>query len=399
MRALARSERGNVIVVAMFVLAIMLAIGVAAMSQVDTQSDQSRRERVGESSFNYAEAALSAQIFILGRRGTGTETNPYPAVCPTAGNDFCADPAQVVRNYDQATHKDFDPTQIAWRTWVRDNAPSAGAPDTFWEDGLLTTRPLYDQNADRLMWVRAQASVRERTRAMVGLIKIEDKPVNFPSYAILGGKFRTTNDGIHSDAIVDASNSLGVQVRCSGSIPSTNCMDYEPSQRQIVPADLVSTGYSGEATAVNTDDLDSLMDVARANGTYYAGCPGSLSGAVVVIDTTLLCTYQSNAQYNATNDPGLVILTRGKLELRGTVTYHGLIYHANLGPSSDWLVKVHGNSQVNGGVLVDGDGGIEAGSSGKQNLKFNANAFENITSFGTAGVVQNTWREIQPLAG
>ena len=57
---------------------------------------------------------------------------------------------------------------------------------------------------------------------MVGLIRIEPRPVTFPDYAILAGKFRTTNNGNHSAAIVDTTGSLGVTVRCTGSIPSSN---------------------------------------------------------------------------------------------------------------------------------------------------------------------------------
>ena len=88
----------------------------------------------------------------------------------------------------------------------------------------------------------------------------------------------------------------------------------------------------------------------------------------------------------------------GKIELSGTVNYHGLLFHANLSNSSDSdLVKIHGNSQLAGGVIVDGKGGVEAGSSGKLNIDFDGNAFHNINAFGTAGVVQNTWREIVPL--
>ena len=40
---------------------------------------------------------------------------------------------------------------------------------------------------------------------------------------------------------------------------------------------------------------------------------------------------------------------------------------------------------------------MEAGSSGKLNIDFDGNALQNVNAFGTAGVVQNTWREIVPL--
>jgi hypothetical protein len=48
---------------------------------------------------------------------------------------------------------------------------------------------------------------------------------------------------------------------------------------------------------------------------------------------------------------------------------------------------------LEGGVIVDGNGKVSAGSSGL-NIDFDANAFTGITSTGTAGVVQNTWREL-----
>ena len=108
--------------------------------------------------------------------------------------------------------------------------------------------------------------------------------------------------------------------------------------------------------------------------------------------------YTGNDTFNSAANPGMVILLSGKLELNGTVNYHGLIYHANLSNSSDSdLVKIHGNSQLAGGVIVEGQGGVEAGSSGKRNIKFDPNALQNVNAFGTAGVVQNTWREIRPM--
>jgi hypothetical protein len=193
-------------------------------------------------------------------------------------------------------------------------------------------------------------------------------------------------------------------VRCGpdgGSVPWPGCLEYQASKGQISP-DTTETGY-GPPTPEPTlaeDDLEALLDVARANGTYYTTKPASLSGDVVVLDPggSTEWKYTGNSEFNSSSDPGLLILLSGKLELSGTTNFYGLIYHANQGGSTDPdLVKVHGNSQLAGGVIVDGHGGVEGGSSGKLNIKFDANAFNNINAFGTAGVVQNTWREIQPL--
>jgi hypothetical protein len=406
-----REEGGNVVVTAVLIIAIMLSIGLAALARVDGQTSQSRIERHAESTFNLAEGALSQQIFILGRRGTGTAINPYPAVCGTAApsNGFCPDPAKLALNYDEATQNDFAPAQTSWRTWVRDNASAATAtPDTFWSDSLLGDpatgadgRPRFDQNGDKLMWVRAEAQVRGRERAIVGLIRIEPRPITMPAFAILAGTFATTNNGNHSAQIVDTTGSLGVAVRCgplNGSGPEPDCLTYQQNKDQIKP-DVTQTGYP-EGTALSPDDLEALIEVASANGTFYTNKPANLSGDVVVLDPggSTEWQYTGNTHFNSPSNPGMLIMLSGKLELGGTINYHGLIYHANPSNSPDEdLVRVHGNSQLVGGVIVEGDGGVEAGSSGKLNIKFDPNAFGDINAFGTAGVVQNTWREIVPL--
>jgi hypothetical protein len=398
-------ERGGVIITAILLIAVMLSIGLAAMSTVDTQTEQSRRERVRESGFNLTEAALSNQIFILGRKGTGTALRPYPERCPVVDEQFCPDDANLLRNYDQSTHPDFDPDEVEWYTWVRDNAGSGALPgeeDTFWEDELLTTRERYDANADKLMWVRAQATVRGRERAMVGLVRIEPRPITFPNYAILAGSFRTSNNG--NKTLVDAGNSLGVTVRCQGSPPTTipdndGCIEYRLGQ--ISPQGTVKNGYGVDET-VDDDTLQALVDVAVANGTYYETCPsgtadGALSGDVVVLDTGGLCSFRSNAVHNSPGDPGLLIIMSGKFEMLGTANFYGLVYAPNRDQSTDTdIIKVHGNAVLTGGAIVDYDGGVEAGSSGKQNITYSANVFD-INAFGTAGVVQNTWREIVPM--
>ena len=48
-----------------------------------------------------------------------------------------------------------------------------------------------------------------------------------------------------------------------------------------------------------------------------------------------------------------------------------------------------------GGVSVDGNGGVEAGSD-KVNIIFDGDAFAALKTHGTAGLVQNSWRELTP---
>jgi hypothetical protein len=95
----------------------------------------------------------------------------------------------------------------------------------------------------------------------------------------------------------------------------------------------------------------------------------------------------------------MVILNGGDLSMGGTTTYYGVLYYTsltgtNLIPSSQ-VIDLEGTTEVYGGVVVEGAGMVTAGSSGV-NVKFDANAFGNIKSIGSAGIVQNTWRELTP---
>src|SRR3954471_11022913 len=162
MKKLRDDERGNVLVTAILLMSVMLSVGIAVASTVDTQTGQSRKERERESTFNLAEAALSAQTFILGRRGTGTAQNPYPSIgCSTASssNTFCPDNTSLMRSYTgDATQVDFNAASTSWRTDVLDDAKADGTPIRFWDDSYLSdaTWPRYDKDNNRHVWVRSE---------------------------------------------------------------------------------------------------------------------------------------------------------------------------------------------------------------------------------------------------
>src|SRR3954451_15889525 len=82
-RRIGRQER-SALVIAVFAIAVMLMIGLATYSFVDTQQSQANREHVGESSFRLANAALNAQMFRIGSAWPGTSAAAYPSWCPSA---------------------------------------------------------------------------------------------------------------------------------------------------------------------------------------------------------------------------------------------------------------------------------------------------------------------------
>ena len=409
-RRLRQEEDGNVLVIAVTMVVLMLGLGTAALSVVDTQTDVSKRDRQHESTFNLAEGALNAQAFVLGRLGTGgAASGGFPVECTNVSTEqLCPIPAQVSRSYAAATQNDYN-AATTWRTRVRDNPVNpANTSVTYYDPVAVAAAPRYDANGDNQLWVSAQATVRGRTRELVALIRVEVTPVTFPSYAILSGGFTTSNNG--RKVIVDATDpsSLGVAVCCvDATAPKTSstCLGYDPGKGQLDPADGYEMGYP-DKPSISDDDLQALIDYAKGNGTYYTTCPTNPNGAVVVIESGS-CSYNNSSPAavgsskccNSLVDPGLLIMRCGSISLGGNIEFYGLIYVPNKATadgsycSSSNVVTTQGTSLIRGGVIIDGPGKMYAGSSGS-NVIFDPLAFQGINAAGTAGVVQNTWREV-----
>jgi hypothetical protein len=136
-----------------------------------------------------------------------------------------------------------------------------------------------------------------------------------------------------------------------------------------------------------------LKATAIADGTYYTGCPASLTGRVVYIEAGN-CSYTGNNVFNSSAQPGFVIQNSGTMYIGGTVNFYGVIYQVNATALTSAVMQVQGNAQIFGGVLVDGQATTIAGSS-KVNIVLDPAAFDAVASYGSAGVIQNTWREIK----
>jgi hypothetical protein len=393
-----RREDGNVLVIAVTMMGLMLMLGTTALSTVDTQTDVVKRERQHESTFNLAEGVLHAQTYVLARLGTGSPANPFPEVCDQASVDpLCPDDADLAQSFDPAVQSDYD-ADTTWSTRVRDN------PDgDFYSEASFDGAEGYDANDDQQLWVRSDATVRGRLRTIVALIRVEFKSIAFPQYALAGGWFATSNNG--RKTIVDSTDSLGVAVRCSFEPPSAGCLDYKPDKGQLEPADHYQLDYPDTATGVLTDELQDLEGFAQANDTYYATCPANPNGRVVVVESGS-CSYNNSSPAapgspkccNSASDPGVYIMKCGSVSFSGNIEFRGIVYVPNVNSSGAWcssdvVVTTQGTSLISGGVVIDGPGGMLAGSSG-MNIQFDPWAFESVNVAGTAGVVQNTWREI-----
>jgi hypothetical protein len=119
---------------------------------------------------------------------------------------------------------------------------------------------------------------------------------------------------------------------------------------------------------------------------------------------------------NIDDDPGLVIWHCGRADMAGGYTHRGILYMVNnsdgtcpasLGARGDGtcvgqnvdddrdVLTTSGGFAVWGALAVDGNGCMKIGSNGLQ-VRFDANVFDSAQSYGTVGLVQNTWRELRP---
>jgi Tfp pilus assembly protein PilX len=413
---LRHGEEGSVLVIAISLLVIMLAIGLASFSSVDTGQIRSREQRERESSLNLAEAVLYSQGFALAQYWPGNATTgaAVPTLCSSANIlSMCPDPRTLASgNAAGVASANFSNVDVAasvtWTSRIRDNGgPMSDAYVTAQADAAQTgtnvrtgaayTCPApckWDANGDLMLWVQARAVVRTRPRSVVALLKREQFAETFAAgNAVTAGSFETTNSG--SKTIIDVRGSQ-VVVRCETADES--CTDYDPSKSQVLPPTIVRD--SATPPAMSDTQLARFMSAAQSASpsTYYTSCPADLTGAVVFVDVPpgTTCRDDNTATYNSSAEPGVLIMPQGKLSLQGS--YYGIIYVANGQGSSGPVLTLESNSEVFGGVAVDGAGRLVVGqaSGPRPTITYVPNAFNALATYGTTGLVQNTWRELPP---
>jgi hypothetical protein len=399
-----RNEQGFSIVTAIMLLGFMLSAGLASYAYVDTEQDQSRVERVGESSFNLTEGLLNTQTFILSRNWPRTASRTYPAQCTQASapTAYCPQPGTIAATFTNVDHQTGAPT---WVTTVHDDDDG----DEFYDQEVVDDLPAWDANGNDRVWVRAEGAYTvgarpTRKHALVALVRVErvQEGLRFPQRTLIAGKFETTNNG---KKIIVQTNSTEtsphpITLRCTP-VTSSACANYDAGKGQIAPTGSIVGGEYVGQTALPPESSNALRERAITDGTFYSTCPTAtqlaqgLLGGVVWIDGNVGCSYTSNTVFGSTSAPGILILRQGTLSLAGVSTFHGVVYALNELNLTGWVVTLGGNTEIDGRIFIDGPGGLSAGSS-KVNLTYNdfLNAQIPFTTYGTAGIVQNSWREI-----
>lgn len=388
-RARLADERGWGLVSTVLVLGILVAMALPLMSLVDTQQRQSVHERKSESSFNLAEAAFDATLFVLSNGWPADDSGAYPATCTAVtAHPKCPDASMLARTYAGP-----DYSARGWTVQVRDDVAGSEYYDAAAVNG--PTAATWDANENAKMWVRADGRAAGQDRTVVALVRRQDQLEPFPRNAVTAGWFGTTTAG--NKLIVDtqgpAAQPAPIAVRCTATNtpPSPGCLDYHADRGQVSP-DISYTGYVGD-TAVTAEALKRFEARAKALGSYYpSGCPQSPAGELVYVESGN-CGYAGGGVANSADSPGMLIVERGTVSFAGSMTFYGLVYAANVQRATGSVVTIGGAASVKGSVAVDWGGGFTAGSNG-ENMSYDDRVFPLLKSFGSAATVQGTWREL-----
>jgi hypothetical protein len=455
-------ERGWVLVSATILTLIMLSIGLVAAGLIDNTNHRVREQRERETSLNVDEGVLYAQSLVLQTIWPSSSgVNPitgvseyYPPVCTTAdsANPHCPNANTLAAansgSPGSAVFSNVDAKDdVSWTTKVRDNGGAlATSYDAAVADdaqagcappvGFPSTACTYDANGDRELWVQSQAVVRGKPRNVVARLRLEELGENIPQTAVVAGAVSITNSGNHGGTPIINANDSQVIVRCSDAADK-DCANYESGQ--IVPRAPVAD--TTNPPLMSAEQLQRFKQRAIMDSNYYSGCPVDpydLSGQVVWVEG---CTSPPNLTskvpttpcgpslpkgldpdcVNTQTSPGVLIWHCGLADMAGGWTYRGLLYVVNNSdgtcpaslpakgtnpptcsnqPSTapEDAITTNGGFGVWGAVAVDGNACLKLGSNGVQ-VSYDASIFGAVQSYGTVGLVQNTWRELDPKAG
>lgn len=382
-----REESGVALVVAVMVTMLMLLSGMALLAFVDQQAGQGGRERVRESALTLAEAILNAETSILPARWPGTPSTAFGSCTQASTTLNCPNKNDLLRSFDG--NKDFAGSSAGWTLSVRDNGLGS-----YYDDTATQAQPAYDASGpggvpDNLLWVRAQATVRGRTKTIVALVRASTVGQNFPRSVITAGHFETTNNG--NKVIVDTGSGPGVVVRCNvgsgGPDRGNTCLDYVATKGQVWPNSYTADPVT--PNAMSSTEVAALRARAKAAGTWYSSCPATLPSAPVVFVENGPC--QGGA--NSPSAPGILIINSGTYSIGANDAFYGIIYCVNTTNLTGNVISIGGTATIKGAAVVDGPGGISAGSSAV-NLVWDPNVFRVVEATASVAILANSWREL-----
>jgi hypothetical protein len=236
-------------------------------------------------------------------------------------------------------------------------------------------------------------------------VRAEEQQEDIVNSALVSGSLDITNKG--RKVIIDNTGGTAIELRCAqgngvcaGHAIGNGFLKTLADLQALLDAQIAPSVIhdNSTVTGMSQEAILRLRATAIARGTFYTSCPPSLTGDIVWLEN-LSCSYTGNGVSNSATSPGLVISNGGSLTMGGNSTYYGILYYTDLDgtntiPAAS-VISLQGTTNITGGIMIDGAGRLEAGSSGL-NIKFDPNAFAQVRTIGAAGIVQNTWRELTP---
>ena len=176
---------------AIALMTMMIAVGLAAFSFVDTQQEMSMKERQRESSFNLAEAVLNSS-FTLCAAGWRLRRRTRRPCRPARTQRLPRSSAPTSPSWAPLAQLDDYAAGATWKTSIYDDPGG----DPFYDAAVVEapTNPHWDSNGNLRVWVKSETGVRKRKRVLVALIQVTEN-VEFLPTVILAGQFELTPNG------------------------------------------------------------------------------------------------------------------------------------------------------------------------------------------------------------
>jgi Tfp pilus assembly protein PilX len=261
-------ETGSALITAFMATILMLGLGFALLSIVDTQASESAKERSRDRAFNLSESVLTSEAFVLGRNWP---TSAAAGACKTVGGfgetvgttaATTGDVARVRRNVNANYDATVDPayTGATWQVHLCDDV----AGSTVWDDSLLNNNAA-DTNANNRLWVHAQSTVEGRTRAVAGLVKTAATPALDARYGLVSGGLvddlgSTLNTITNAAVLQDTLHNTGL----SGLLDTSPTVAADPTAGAATPNGV--TGVRCGALDIKTGSLCVTGTLAGASG-------------------------------------------------------------------------------------------------------------------------------------
>ena len=206
---------------------------------------------------------------------------------------------------------------------------------------------------------------------LVALIKAEKLSANItPNKTLVAGYFSTSNSG--GKTVINNGATGEVWVRCGSqpfTPPVTGCASYEDDKKvsQVSPERVYSD--ANYPPAMSPDELERVRNLAIAQGNYYGErlpgepCWRRAGRARVHRERDGLQVQRQRRSTTHRRCQGALVIANGTLEISGNSEFHGLCTTPMSMNKTGTSLPVQGTGCVQGGVIVDGPGGVQTGSS------------------------------------